>query len=125
MKRGCVFSFLSQMSLKEKSSIQDPRFDYYTPQEEEEVELRDDELSHIIEIYDFPAEFKTEDLIRSFSSFQSVNLDSTTQTCVTSKCVLIVCVFSGRRGSILNGLMIHTFWVCSPVRSQVSGIQMW
>lgn len=84
------------MSLKEKSSIQDPRFDYYnwTPQDEEEVELRDDELSHIIEIYDFPTEFKTEDLIRSFSSFQSVNLDSTTQTCFTTKClVLIVCVF--------------------------------
>ncbi|XP_051560303.1 coiled-coil domain-containing protein R3HCC1L-like, partial [Myxocyprinus asiaticus] len=52
-------------------------FDYYnwSPQEEEEVELRDDELSHIVEIYDFPSEFKTEDLIRSFSSFQQKGFD--------------------------------------------------
>ncbi len=59
---------LFQMSLKErrkKPSLQEAELD-------EEVELRDDELSHIVEIYDFPSDFKTEDLIRSFSSFQCV-----------------------------------------------------
>ncbi|KAI7810628.1 coiled-coil domain-containing protein R3HCC1L [Triplophysa rosa] len=68
---------LEEMSLKEKNSIQDPRFDYYkwSPGEEEEVELCDEELSHIIEIYDFPAEFKMEDLIRSFSSFHQKGFD--------------------------------------------------
>ncbi|XP_043102808.1 coiled-coil domain-containing protein R3HCC1L [Puntigrus tetrazona] len=71
---------MEEMSLKEggkKPSVQEPRFDYYnwTPELEEEVELRDDELSHIVEIYDFPSEFKTEDLIRSFSSFQQKGFD--------------------------------------------------
>ncbi|XP_073698530.1 coiled-coil domain-containing protein R3HCC1L [Garra rufa] len=71
---------MEEMSLNEgskKSSIQDPRFDYYnwTPEMEEDVELRDDELSHIIEIYEFPSEFKTEDLIRTFSSFQQKGFD--------------------------------------------------
>lgn len=73
---------MEEMSLKEgckKQSVQDSRFDYYnwSPQDDEEVELRDDELSHIIEIYDFPTEFKTEDLIRSFSSFQQKGFDIT------------------------------------------------
>ncbi|XP_051982816.1 coiled-coil domain-containing protein R3HCC1L [Xyrauchen texanus] len=71
---------LEEMSLKDgrkKSSKQEPQFDYYnwSPQEEEEVELRDDELSHIVEIYDFPSEFKTEDLIRSFNTFQQKGFD--------------------------------------------------
>nr|XP_055060188.1 LOW QUALITY PROTEIN: coiled-coil domain-containing protein R3HCC1L [Misgurnus anguillicaudatus] len=73
-------NLLEEMSLTEghqKNSKQDPRFDYYnwSPQDDEEVELRDDELSHIVEIYDFPSEFKTEDLIRSFSSFQQKGFD--------------------------------------------------
>ncbi|XP_059410774.1 coiled-coil domain-containing protein R3HCC1L-like [Carassius carassius] len=69
---------IEEMSLKEgrkKPSIQEPRFDYYNWTPEEEVELRDDELSHIVEIYDFPSEFRTEDLIRSFSSCQQKGLD--------------------------------------------------
>ncbi|XP_016362031.1 coiled-coil domain-containing protein R3HCC1L-like [Sinocyclocheilus anshuiensis] len=71
---------VEEMSLTEgrkKSSIQEARFDNYNwmPEEEEEVELRDDELSHIVEIYDFLPEFKTEDLIRSFSSFQQKGFD--------------------------------------------------
>lgn len=66
--------FLFQISQKtghNKASIQEPRFNYYnwTP-EDDEVELREDELSHIVEIYDFPSEFKMEDLIRAFSSYQ-------------------------------------------------------
>ncbi|KAK9981592.1 hypothetical protein ABG768_001119 [Culter alburnus] len=67
---------MDEMSLKE-GAIQEARFDYYnwSPEDDEEVELRDDELSHIVEIYDFPSEFKTEDLIRSFSSFQQKGFD--------------------------------------------------
>ncbi|TRY86097.1 hypothetical protein DNTS_030186 [Danionella cerebrum] len=56
----------SVMSLKEsckKPSIQEQRFDYYNwSPEDEEVELRDDEISHIIEIYDFPSEQKGFDI---------------------------------------------------------------
>ncbi|KAI5089785.1 coiled-coil domain-containing protein R3HCC1L, partial [Silurus meridionalis] len=67
---------IAQKSGHQKSSIQEPRFDYYnwTP-EDKEVELREDELSHIVEIYDFPAEFKTEDLIRAFCSYQQKGFD--------------------------------------------------
>lgn len=73
-------NLMEEMSLEEgrkKGSAQDPRFDYYnwSPEDDEEVELRDDELAHIVEIYEFPSEFKTEDLIRSFSSFQQKGFD--------------------------------------------------
>lgn len=40
--------------------------------EEDETDLRDDELSHIVEIYDFPTEFKTEDLLKLFQNYQYV-----------------------------------------------------
>lgn len=40
--------------------------------EENETDLRDDELAHIVEIYDFPTEFKTEDLLKLFQSYQYV-----------------------------------------------------
>lgn len=73
-----VFSFLLlQLAKKEgkkKESIQEPRFDYYNmnSDEEDETDLREDELSHIVEIYDFPPEFKTEDLLKLFQSYQYV-----------------------------------------------------
>lgn len=67
---------ISQKSAGEKRSAQDPKFNYYNwSPEDEEVELREDELSHIIEIYDFPSEFKTEDLVRAFSSYQQKGFD--------------------------------------------------
>ncbi|TSK18076.1 Coiled-coil domain-containing protein R3HCC1L [Bagarius yarrelli] len=70
---------LEEISLKaghKKPSVQEPLFDYYNwAPEDEEVELREDELSHIVEIYDFPSEFKTEDLIRAFSSYQQKGFD--------------------------------------------------
>ncbi|XP_030636676.1 coiled-coil domain-containing protein R3HCC1L [Chanos chanos] len=70
---------LEEISLKEgrkKPSIQEPEFNYYDwSPEDEEVELREDELSHIVEIYDFPSEFKTEDLLRAFSSYQQRGFD--------------------------------------------------
>ncbi|XP_062866823.1 coiled-coil domain-containing protein R3HCC1L [Trichomycterus rosablanca] len=67
---------LEEEAGRKKTSVQDPRFDYYSwSPEDEEVELRDDELSHIVEIYDFPTEFKTEDLIRAFGSYQQKGFD--------------------------------------------------
>ncbi|XP_060755141.1 coiled-coil domain-containing protein R3HCC1L isoform X2 [Neoarius graeffei] len=67
---------ISQKAGHNKASIQEPQFNYYnwTP-EDDEVELREDELSHIVEIYDFPLEFKTEDLIRAFCSYQQKGFD--------------------------------------------------
>lgn len=70
---------LEELSLKEgqkKRSIQKPQFDYYNwSPEDDEVELREDELAHIVEIYDFPVEFKEEDLIQTFSSYQQKGFD--------------------------------------------------
>ncbi|XP_039630479.1 coiled-coil domain-containing protein R3HCC1L-like [Polypterus senegalus] len=60
---------------KSKKSIQDPQYDYYNYSAEPDLELREDELSHIIEIYDFPTEFKTEDLLRAFNSFHQKGFD--------------------------------------------------
>lgn len=59
---------------KKKASIQQPRFDYYSMDgdDEDDIDLSEDELSHIVEIYDFPAEFKTEDLLKLFQCYQYV-----------------------------------------------------
>ncbi|XP_026992184.1 coiled-coil domain-containing protein R3HCC1L isoform X1 [Tachysurus fulvidraco] len=67
---------ISQKAGLDKTSVQEARFDYYnwTP-EDDEVELREDELSHIVEIYEFPSEFKTEDLVLAFSSYQQKGFD--------------------------------------------------
>lgn len=72
----CTLSFL-QLAKKEgkkKESIQEPNFDYFNTNryEEDETDLREDELSHIVEIYDFPTEFKTEDLLKLFQNYQYV-----------------------------------------------------
>uniref|UniRef100_A0A3B5MDE9 R3H domain and coiled-coil containing 1-like n=1 Tax=Xiphophorus couchianus TaxID=32473 RepID=A0A3B5MDE9_9TELE len=66
---------LEELALSEgrkKKSKQEPRFDYYNMDmdDEDEIDLTEDELSHIVEIYDFPAEFKTEDLLRLFQCYQ-------------------------------------------------------
>uniref|UniRef100_A0A3Q3C0J0 R3H domain and coiled-coil containing 1-like n=1 Tax=Haplochromis burtoni TaxID=8153 RepID=A0A3Q3C0J0_HAPBU len=68
------------MALKEgkkKESIQEPRFDYYNmdrasydDDDDDDVDLTEDELSHIVEIYDFPTEFKTEDLLKLFQCYK-------------------------------------------------------
>ncbi|XP_017291866.1 coiled-coil domain-containing protein R3HCC1L [Kryptolebias marmoratus] len=68
---------------RKKKSIQEPRFDYYNTDrhveededEEEDIDLREDELSHIVEIYDFPTEFKTEDLLKLFQCYQQRGFD--------------------------------------------------
>lgn len=65
---------------KKKASIQQPRFDYYNMdlgEDDEDVDLTEDELSHIVEIYDFPAGFKTEDLLKTFQCYQCVALGLT------------------------------------------------
>lgn len=72
--------FPLQLSLKEgrkKKSIQDPRFDYYNMDrdDEDDIDLTEDELAHIVEIYDFPAEFKTEDLLKLFQCYQYVEFN--------------------------------------------------
>ncbi|KAM4751047.1 coiled-coil domain-containing protein R3HCC1L isoform 1-T2 [Anableps anableps] len=71
---------LEELSLsdgRKKKSIQEPRFDYYNMDmdDEEEIDLTEDELSHIVEIYDFPTEFKTEDLLRLFQCYQQRGFD--------------------------------------------------
>lgn len=60
---------------RKKGSIQQPRFDYYNmdqDDDDDDIDLSEDELSHIVEIYDFPAEFKTEDLLKLFQCYQYV-----------------------------------------------------
>lgn len=71
-----------QLALKEgkrKESIQQPRFDYYNMDgdDEDDVDLTEDELSHIVEIYDFPTDFKTEDLLKLFQCYQYVWVSTT------------------------------------------------
>nr|XP_006630620.1 PREDICTED: coiled-coil domain-containing protein R3HCC1L [Lepisosteus oculatus] len=66
---------ISQKQGKVKKSIQEPQFNYYSGPVEPQLDLSEDELSHIVEIYDFPAEFKTEDLLRSFHSYQQKGFD--------------------------------------------------
>ncbi|KAM9324819.1 coiled-coil domain-containing protein R3HCC1L [Gastrophryne carolinensis] len=51
-----------------------PRFNYYD-YEPKEPAMDELELSHVIEIYDFPADFKTEDLLRAFASYQKKGFD--------------------------------------------------
>lgn len=62
---------------KKKKSIQGARFDYFNMDQEadDDIDMTDDELSHMVEIYDFPQEFKTEDLLKLFQSHQQKGLD--------------------------------------------------
>uniref|UniRef100_A0A7N9B245 R3H domain and coiled-coil containing 1-like n=2 Tax=Mastacembelus armatus TaxID=205130 RepID=A0A7N9B245_9TELE len=65
------------MEGRKKKSMQEPRFDYYNmdQDDDDDIDLREDELSHIVEIYDFPAEFKTEDLLKLFQCYQQRGFD--------------------------------------------------
>ncbi|MEQ2167835.1 Coiled-coil domain-containing protein r3hcc1l, partial [Goodea atripinnis] len=62
---------------RKKKSLQEPRFDYYNMEmdDEDDIDLTEDELSHIVEIYDFPTEFKTEDLLKLFQCYQQRGFD--------------------------------------------------
>ncbi|XP_055108846.1 coiled-coil domain-containing protein R3HCC1L isoform X3 [Symphalangus syndactylus] len=68
--------FLQELSgnMKSRESIQEPRFDYYN-HEVPDIDLSDCEFPHVIEIYDFPQEFRTEDLLRVFCSYQKKGFD--------------------------------------------------
>ncbi|XP_008142377.2 coiled-coil domain-containing protein R3HCC1L [Eptesicus fuscus] len=68
--------FLQELSgnMKNTKSIQEPRFDYYNS-EVPDIDLSDCEFPHVIEIYDFPQEFRTEDLLRVFCSYQKKGFD--------------------------------------------------
>ncbi|NXQ81939.1 R3HCL protein, partial [Nyctibius grandis] len=59
---------------KHRESRQSPRFDYYGA-EPAAPDLSDAELPHVIEIYDFPSDFRTEDLLRVFCSYQKKGFD--------------------------------------------------
>ncbi|XP_007534212.1 coiled-coil domain-containing protein R3HCC1L isoform X2 [Erinaceus europaeus] len=68
--------FLQELSgnIKNRKSIQEPMFDYYN-HEVPDIDLSDCEFPHVIEIYDFPQEFRTEDLLRIFCSYQKKGFD--------------------------------------------------
>ncbi|XP_019744876.1 coiled-coil domain-containing protein R3HCC1L [Hippocampus comes] len=71
---------LEELSLSEggkKTSIQDARFDYYNMQrfDDDDMDQSEDDLSHMIEIYDIPPEFKTEDLLKLFQGYQQRGFD--------------------------------------------------
>ncbi|KFQ40231.1 R3H and coiled-coil domain-containing protein 1-like, partial [Mesitornis unicolor] len=61
-------------SEKPRESQQSPRFNYYGA-EPAALDLSDAELPHVIEIYDFPSDFRTEDLLRVFCSYQKKGFD--------------------------------------------------
>ncbi|NWR81382.1 R3HCL protein, partial [Centropus unirufus] len=67
---------LEELSGGEKcrESQQSPRFNYYRA-EPAAPDISDDELPHVIEIYDFPSDFRTEDLLRVFCSYQKKGFD--------------------------------------------------
>ncbi|XP_019358228.1 PREDICTED: coiled-coil domain-containing protein R3HCC1L [Gavialis gangeticus] len=57
-----------------RHGVQEPRFDYYSPRAAG-PDLSDAELPHVIEIYDFPQDFRTEDLLRVFCAYQKKGFD--------------------------------------------------
>ncbi|XP_037620256.1 coiled-coil domain-containing protein R3HCC1L isoform X1 [Sebastes umbrosus] len=76
----CLEPALEELAIKEgrkKKSMQEPRFDYYNMDgdDEDDIDLTEDELAHIVEIYEFPAEFKTEDLLKLFQCYQQRGFD--------------------------------------------------
>ncbi|NWV75862.1 R3HCL protein, partial [Dasyornis broadbenti] len=59
---------------KHQENRQSSRFNYYGA-EPTAPDISDDELPHVIEIYDFPSDFRTEDLMRVFCSYQKKGFD--------------------------------------------------
>ncbi|XP_058043896.1 coiled-coil domain-containing protein R3HCC1L isoform X2 [Ahaetulla prasina] len=54
--------------------LQEPHFDYYNYSPADQ-DMSDSELPHVIEIYDFPPEFRTEDLLCVFCHYQKKGFD--------------------------------------------------
>ncbi|XP_018415184.1 PREDICTED: coiled-coil domain-containing protein R3HCC1L-like [Nanorana parkeri] len=67
---------LTELTVRGKNhqSREESQFNYYD-YDPKEPAMDDLELSHVIEIYDFPAEFKTEDLLRAFATYQKKGFD--------------------------------------------------
>ncbi|XP_069140099.1 coiled-coil domain-containing protein R3HCC1L-like isoform X2 [Argopecten irradians] len=57
-----------------KVKIKKPIIDYFT-YKPRDPDLSRQDLGHVIEIYDFPAEFKTEDLMSAFQQFKTKGFD--------------------------------------------------
>lgn len=58
-----------------KVKLVKPANDYYDYQPKEQQQISDDEYAHVIEIYDFPVSFKTQDLMMIFSPYQNNGFD--------------------------------------------------
>ncbi|XP_013915151.1 PREDICTED: coiled-coil domain-containing protein R3HCC1L [Thamnophis sirtalis] len=56
------------------TKLQEPHFDYYNYSPADQ-DMSDSELPHVIEIYDFPPEFRTEDLLCVFCHYQKKGFD--------------------------------------------------
>ncbi|XP_069835019.1 coiled-coil domain-containing protein R3HCC1L isoform X1 [Dendropsophus ebraccatus] len=67
---------VQELSLREDGdeSLKKSTYNYYD-YEPKGPEIDDLELSHVIEIYGFPTDFKTEDLVRAFASYQKKGFD--------------------------------------------------
>lgn len=111
-----------------KESIQQPRFDYYnmgSDDDDEDIDLTEDELSHIVEIYDFPTDFKTEDLLKTFQCYQFVALDQQRGISLAWLCGATVFIspflfFLEKEDLTSSGSTTRTLWVSSQVPLQVS-----
>uniref|UniRef100_A0A8C6VFB0 R3H domain and coiled-coil containing 1 like n=1 Tax=Naja naja TaxID=35670 RepID=A0A8C6VFB0_NAJNA len=68
--------FLEQLSTctLRGTRLQEPHFDYYNYSPADQ-DMSDSELPHVIEIYDFPPEFRTEDLLCVFCHYQKKGFD--------------------------------------------------
>ncbi|XP_077427461.1 R3H and coiled-coil domain-containing protein 1-like [Vanacampus margaritifer] len=71
---------LEELSLsegRETKSIQEARFDYYNMHrfDDDATDQSEEDLSHVIEIYDIPPDFKTEDLFKLFQGYQQRGFD--------------------------------------------------
>ncbi|MPC28278.1 Coiled-coil domain-containing protein R3HCC1L [Portunus trituberculatus] len=58
-----------------KVKLEKPVNDYCRFQPRSEAEMNEDDYAHVIEIYDFPTSFKTQDLMMVFSQFISAGFD--------------------------------------------------
>ncbi|XP_077380446.1 R3H and coiled-coil domain-containing protein 1-like [Festucalex cinctus] len=71
---------LEELSLSEggkTKSIQEARFDYYNMHrfDDDVTDQSEEDLAHLIEIYDIPPDFKTEDLFKLFQGYQQRGFD--------------------------------------------------
>lgn len=57
-----------------KVKLEKPVCDYYAF-EPKEPQMNEEEYAHVIEIYDFPVSFKTQDLMMVFNAFQNTGFD--------------------------------------------------